>query len=260
MNSTKLTDIWQAIQDEAAIESLNEPVLASFYHACIITHKSYACALAFQLASKLDARDVQAMMLRDVIETALKADEKILSASVADIQAYRSRDPACDKFMMPFLYFKGFHAIQAQRVANFLWHHGRKTLALYLQTRAASVFTVDIHPAVQIGSGIMLDHATGFVAGETATIGDNVSILHQVTLGGTGTATGARHPQIGDGAMLAAGATLLGPIQIGAGAKVAAGSLVLESVPALATVAGVPARIVGRAQSSAAEDMNQQLE
>lgn len=260
MTSSDLTDIWQTIQDEAAVESLHEPVLASFYHACIITHKSYACALAFLLASKLDAAEVQAMMLRDMIESALSAEPNIISASVADIQAYKSRDPACEHFMTPFLYFKGFHAIQAQRIANFLWHKGRKTLALYLQTRATSVFAVDIHPAVEIGAGIMLDHATGFVAGETARIGNNVSILHQVTLGGTGTETGLRHPQVGDGALLAAGATLLGPIKIGSGAKVAAGSLVLEDVPELSTVAGVPASVVGKAVSSAAEEMNQQLD
>lgn len=253
-------DLWQEICDEATVQSKAEPVLASFYHACVINHKTFMCALAYQLAAKLDSSDVPAMLIRDVAEQAMINDDSILSAAAADIRAYRERDPSCNDFLVPFLYFKGFHAIQTQRIAHFCWNNGRETLALFLQTRAAGVFAVDIHPAVKIGQGIMLDHATGLVVGETSRIGDNVSILHQVTLGGTGTDSKMRHPQIGDGVLLAAGATLLGAVNIGAGAKVAAGSLVLESVPAHTTVAGVPAKPVGTPSTQEpARDMDQGL-
>ncbi len=254
------TELWAEICAEAATEIKAEPVLASFYHASVINHKTFMCALAYQLAAKLDSSDVPAMLIRDVAEQAMAGDESILSAAAADIHAYRERDPACKQFLMPFLYFKGFHAIQTHRIAHFFWNEGRETLALFLQTRAASVFAVDIHPAVIIGHGIMLDHATGLVVGETSRIGDNVSILHQVTLGGTGTDSKMRHPQVGDGVLLAAGATLLGAIQIGDGAKVAAGSLVLEDVQAHTTVAGVPAKQVGTPiTQEPARDMDQGL-
>ncbi|MFK7730617.1 MAG: serine O-acetyltransferase [Pseudomonadales bacterium] len=252
--------LWKEICNEAAAESKAEPVLASFYHASVINHKTFMCALAYQLASKLDNSDVPAMLIRDVAEQAMNSDESILRSAAADIRAYHERDPACKQFLMPFLYFKGFHAIQTHRIAHFFWKSGRETLALFLQTRAAGVFAVDIHPAVKIGQGIMLDHASGLVVGETSRIGDNVSILHQVTLGGTGTDSKMRHPQIGDGVLLAAGATLLGAIEIGDGAKVAAGSLVLEDVAPHTTVAGVPARQVGRPNTQEpARDMDQSL-
>ncbi len=252
--------LWEEIRDEAAVQSKAEPVLASFYHASVINHKTFMCALAYQLAAKLDSSDVPAMLIRDVAEQAMVEDSSILPAAAADIRAYRERDPACNEYLMPFLYFKGFHAIQTQRIAHFCWNKGRETLALFLQARSVSVFAVDIHPAVKIGHGIMLDHATGLVVGETSRIGDNVSILHQVTLGGTGTDAKMRHPQIGDGVLLAAGATLLGAIQVGDGAKVAAGSLVLEDVQPHTTVAGVPARQVGRPNSQEpARDMDQGL-
>lgn len=256
-----IEELWTEICDEAAVQSLNEPVLASFYHASVINHENFMCALAFQLAAKIDSNDVPAMLIRDVIEHALKHDLRILQSAAFDIKAHRERDPACDQYLMPFLYFKGFHAIQLQRIAHYLWRHGRKTLALFLQTRAASVFAVDIHPAVEMGHGIMLDHATGLVVGETSRIGSNVSILHNVTLGGSGTGSKMRHPQIGDGVLLAAGATLLGAIRVGNGAKIASGSLVLEDVPAHTTVAGVPAKAVGRpVADEPARDMDQSLE
>ncbi len=256
-----LDRLWLEICDEAALASQNEPVLASFYHATVLNHKNFICALAFQLAAKLDCNDVPAMLIRDVIEESLLASPGNLVAAACDMQAYLERDPACDQYLMPFLYFKGFHAIQTQRAANYLWQRSRKTLALFLQTRAASVFAVDIHPAVGIGRGVMLDHATGLVAGETSRIGDNVSILHQVTLGGTGTGSDLRHPQIGNGVLLAAGATLLGPVHVGENAKVAAGSLVLQDVPPRTTVAGVPAKAVGRPiEAEPSREMDQGLD
>ncbi|MFK8020394.1 MAG: serine O-acetyltransferase EpsC [Pseudomonadales bacterium] len=252
--------LWQEIGEEATLASKQEPVLASFYHATVKNHKTFICALAYQLASKLGNDDVPDMLIRDVVEHALRADESLVEAAALDIRAYRERDPACDTFIMPFLFFKGFQAIQTQRVTHFLWNEGRKVLALYLQATAASVFSVDIHPAVRIGYGVMLDHATGLVAGETSRIGNNVSILHQVTLGGTGTDSNLRHPIIGDGVLLAAGATLLGAIEIGTGAKIAAGSLVQSDVAAHTTVAGVPAKVVGKsADAEPAREMNQDL-
>ncbi len=253
--------LWAEIDREAAAESEAEPLLASFYHGSVRNHQSFICALAHQLAAKLGNADVPDMLIRDVVEDALRQDSNIEQAAALDIRAYRERDPACDKFLMPFLFFKGFQAIQSQRVSHYLWNNDRRVLALYLQNRAASVFSVDIHPAVRIGHGIMLDHATGLVAGETSEIGNNVSILHQVTLGGTGIDAKLRHPKIGDGVLLAAGATLLGAINIGIGAKVAAGSLVQADVAAHSTVAGVPARVVGRPiEPEPSRDMNQTLD
>lgn len=257
----KVSELWAEIGREAASASEDEPVLASFYHASVRNHKSFTGALAHQLAAKLGNADVTDMLIRDVVEQALQSDSDIEAAAALDIRAYRERDPACDKFLMPFLYFKGFQAIQTQRVSHYLWNEGRTFLALYLQNRAASVFAVDIHPAVKIGYGVMLDHATGLVAGETSEIGNNVSILHQVTLGGTGIDATLRHPVVDDGVLLAAGATLLGAINIGVGAKVAAGSLVQADVAPHSTVAGVPARVVGRpVEAEPARDMDQSLD
>jgi serine O-acetyltransferase len=200
------------------------------------------------------------MTVREVFEEALSADPGIGVAMRADIKAYKDRDPACDKFTMPFLYFKGFHALQAQRVSHWLWQQQRQPLALYLQNQISQVFGVDIHPGARIGQGIMIDHATGVVVGETAVIGDDVSMLHAVTLGGSGCQGGDRHPKIGSGVLISAGAKILGGITVGDGAKVGAGSVVLESVPAHTTVAGVPAKVVGRPQCEApALNMDHQL-
>lgn len=259
--SSTLDELWQAMLAEAMDQSEQEPVLASFYHASILNHSSFACALAFQLSSKLDCRDVPAMFIRDVIEQAFNKCPCIIDSAAADILANRERDPACDQFLMPLLFFKGFHALQVHRIAHCLWDDGRTVLARFFQNRSATLFGVDIHPAVSIGEGIMLDHATGIVIGETARIGNNVSMLHHVTLGGTGTGAGKRHPQVSDGVLLAVGATLLGPIDIGVGAKIAAGSLVLNDVPAHTTVAGVPAKIVGKPTADEpSRDMDQGID
>lgn len=241
-----VAQLWAAMQEEAKAFGRNEPVLASFYHASILNHGSFSAALSFHIASRLGCDSVPAMLIRDVASEAYAADPEVLAAAVADICAHYDRDPACDHYGMPFLYFKGFQAIQAHRIAHWLWLEGRQSLALFLQNRIATVFDVDIHPAAKIGYGLMVDHATGVVIGETAVVGNNVSMLHSVTLGGCGSGRGPRHPHIEDGVLIAAGAKVLGNITIGEGAKIAAGSVVLNPVAAHTTVAGVPAKPVGR--------------
>ncbi len=252
--------LWEIIRNEATKQSRNEPVLASFYHASILIHDSLESALAFHLAAKLGDADVAAMLLRQVFEQVLIHDPGIANAMREDLQAYKDRDPATKYYSRPLLFFKGFHAIQTHRLAHHLWQQWRRSLALFLQNRSACLFDVDIHPAVTMGGGIMLDHATGLVIGETATVGHNVSMLHGVSLGGCGIQAGQRHPHIEDGVLLAAGAKVLGNVTVGRGAKVAAGSVVLADVPAHATVAGVPAKVVGKPRDSeAARSMDQSI-
>lgn len=253
--------LWHSILSEAELASQQEPVLASFYHAAILNHHDFESAISFHMASRLDSATVQAMTLREVFLGAMAADHSIAEAMREDIRAYKERDPACDRYIMPFLYFKGFHALSAHRVSHWLWQQGRKSLALYLQNQVSQVFAVDVHPGAKVGKGIMLDHATSLVVGETAVIGDNVSILHSVTLGGSGCKSGDRHPKIGSGVLIAAGAKILGNVRIGNGVKVGAGSVVLDDVTAYTTVAGVPARVVGRPGGNAsALDMDQNIE
>lgn len=242
--------LWDRIQEETAQHASEEPMLASFLHATILNHPALECALSFHLANQLDSPAASSMLLRDVMLQAFESDPEIRAAVRADLRAVLERDSACHELYIPFLYFKGFHALQTQRVAHWLWSQGRESLALFFQNRMSNGFGVDIHPAARMGKGIMLDHATGLVIGETAVVGNNVSILQSVTLGGTGKDEGDRHPKIGDGVLISAGAKILGNIQVGEGAKVGAGSVVLEDVPAHTTVAGVPAKIVGRPSSA----------
>ncbi len=241
--------IWQEIREETGVAVKNEPILASFLHSTILNHKTLECALSFHLAHKLDSPTAPSMLLREVIEEALAADPTIGKAIRCDLRAVRERDSACCSYSVPFLYFKGFHALQSYRVAHWLWKQNRKALALFLQNCISTEFGVDIHPAANIGHGILIDHATGVVIGETATVGNNVSILQSVTLGGTGKEEGDRHPKVGDGVLISAGAKILGNIKVGCGAKVGAGSVVLQDVPPHTTVAGVPAKVVGHPQS-----------
>jgi len=240
-----LDPLWQSIREEVEAAAAREPVLASFLHASILNHKTLEDALAFQLAAKLESPVLPAMLVRELIAESIDADKDIGKSMRADIRAVRERDPAAKTYSEPFLYFKGFHALQTYRVAHWLWGHGRAALALYLQSRTSEVFGVDIHPAATIGKGILIDHATSVVVGETAVIEDNVSMLHEVTLGGTGKHTGDRHPKVRRGVLIGAGAKILGNVEIGAGAKIGAGSVVLEDVPAHCTVVGVPAVVVG---------------
>lgn len=249
--------IWQKIRDEVAAEARQEPILASFLHATILNHDRFEDALSFHLASKLDCSTASAMLIREVCEQAMEADPSIADAARADVLATFDRDSACSALSTPFLYFKGFHALQAWRFSHWLWRNQRRSLALFFQSRISEVFAVDIHPAAVIGHGIMLDHATGLVIGETAVVGNNVSIMQSVTLGGTGKEAGDRHPKVRDNVLISAGAKILGNIEIGEGAKIAAGSVVLKPVSPHTTVAGVPAREVGECTSmTPARDMD----
>lgn len=241
--------IWHDIRSETERTVMDEPVLASFLHSTLLNHKSLESALSFHLAHKLDSATASALLVREVIEQALSADPNIGKAMRCDLRAVRDRDSACNSYAEPFLYFKGFHALQAYRVAHWLWSQGRESLALFLQNRISTEFGVDVHPAARIGHGILMDHATGVVIGETAVVGNNVSIMQEVTLGGTGKEHGDRHPKVGDGVLISCGAKILGNIKIGCGAKVGAGSVVLQDVPPHTTVAGVPAKVVGRCES-----------
>ena len=256
----RVDPIWDAIRQEVEQKIQLEPLLASFLHAAVLAHDSLEQSLSLHLAHKLGAPALTEVFLRDVIDDSMAADASIGASIRSDLQAFRERDPACARYSVPLLYFKGFHALQAYRIEHFLWHQERSELALYLQSRVSEVFAVDIHPAAQIGSGILLDHATGLVIGETAVVGDHVSLLHEVTLGGTGKETGDRHPKIRSGGLIGAGAKIFGNVEIGEGAKVAAGSMVLNDVPAHCTVAGGPAQPVGECkESQPALEMNQGL-
>lgn len=253
--------LWQTIRAETELEVRREPILASFLHATILNHDTLEAALSFHLANKLDSATASALLVREVIEEALHSDADIGAAIRCDIRAVRERDSACPGYSVPFLYFKGFHALQAYRVAHWLWRQGREALALFFQNRISSEFGVDIHPAARIGRGIMLDHATGVVIGETAVVGNDVSIMQSVTLGGTGKEHGDRHPKVGNGVLLSAGAKILGNIKIGDCAQVCAGSVVLKDVPPRTVVAGVPAKAVGTPScAQPAKEMNHQVE
>ena len=246
-NLQPVDPIWSRVRAEAAEAVANDPLLAAFLYSSVLNHESLETSVIHRIAERLDHGDVSADLIRQMFAQMQHEVPEWASVVRVDIQAYYDRDPACDRFLMPILYFKGFHAIQTHRLAHWLWNAGRKDFALYLQSRSSSVFQTDIHPAARLGRGIFIDHATGLVVGETAVVEDNVSMLHGVTLGGTGKAGGDRHPKIRHGVLIGAGAKILGNIEIGHCTKVAAGSVVLKSVPNNKTVAGVPARIVGEA-------------
>ncbi len=236
--------VWAALRNQAEHVAREEASLASLLNAVILRHANLADALSYQLARKLGDQELRAMSLREVAEEAYAGDPSIIRHAEADLRAVFERDPACKSYLQPFLYFKGFLALQTHRVSHALWTSGREAIAFYLQSRISELFQVDIHPAVPIGEGAFLDHGTGIVIGETTTIGDDVSMLQNVTLGGTGAERGDRHPKIGTGVLLGAGAKVLGNIKIGDYAKIASGSVVLRPVPAHCTAAGVPARLV----------------
>lgn len=238
--------LWQQIRQEVAEEAQREPLLASFLYGVVLNHKTLEAALSFMLSAKLESTTITAAALRDLIDEALAGDPSIGEAVRADIKAVCDRDPACTGYSIPLLYFKGFHSIQSHRIAHYFWNVGRRSLALFLQSRSSKVFGVDIHPAARLGKGLLMDHATGVVIGETAVVEDDVSMLHEVTLGGTGKQTGDRHPKVRHGVLIGAGAKILGNVTIGEGAKIGAGSVVLIDVPPHSTAAGVPATIVGK--------------
>ncbi|KAG6428617.1 hypothetical protein SASPL_109793 [Salvia splendens] len=237
--------LWGHIKTEARLDAEAEPALASYLYSTILSHSSLERSLSFHLGNKLCSSTLLSTLLYDLFLNIFSTDASLRSATVADLRAARFRDPACISFSHCLLNYKGFLACQAHRVAHKLWTQSRKPLALALQARISDVFAVDIHPGARIGKGILFDHATGVVVGETAVIGNNVSILHHVTLGGTGKSSGDRHPKIGDGVLIGAGATILGNVMIGEGAKIGAGSVVLIDVPPRTTAVGNPARLVG---------------
>jgi serine O-acetyltransferase len=242
--TTSRDEIWTRIRAEVEADAAEEPALASFLHTTVLSHQRLEDALSFILAEKLGSQNITALSLREFFREAFDSDPAIGAAFREDLRAVLSRDPACRGYSTPLLYFKGFHALQSYRVAHYYWTHERPTLARYLQSRISEVFAVDIHPGARIGKGIMFDHATSIVIGETAVVEDDFSMLHEVTLGGTGKIGGDRHPKIGKGVMIGAGAKVLGNITVGEGAKIGAGSVVLEDVEPFTTVAGVPARPV----------------
>jgi serine O-acetyltransferase len=237
--------IWSQVRHEAEQISATEPALGGFIYASVLSHARLEDAVCHRLARRLHHAALDSGLMHKTFHEVLEAEPSLGDVFRADLMAVAQRDPACSRLIEPLLYFKGFHALETYRIAHWLWKAGRKDFALYLQSLTSRFLQVDIHPAAHIGKGIMFDHATGIVVGETAVIGDNCSILHGVTLGGSGREQGDRHPKIGRGVMLGAGAKVLGNITVGDCARVAAGSVVLKDVPPKRTVAGVPAREIG---------------
>lgn len=239
--------IWLALRGEAEAAMAAEPALTGFIYATIVSHENLDDAICHRIAQRLGHADVDAGLIVHTFKDVLASQPELSRAFRADLSAVIERDPATTRYLDPFLYFKGFHALVTHRFAHELWRQGRRDFALYMQSQSSRMFSVDIHPAARIGKGLMLDHATGIVIGETATVGDNCSFLHAVTLGGSGKQTGDRHPKIGSCVLIGAGAKVLGNIHVGNSSRIAAGSVVLTDVPPHVTVAGVPARIVGPA-------------
>ena len=242
--------VWNRIREEAFEMVQAEPLLGGLAHSSLLHHPSMERALAYRFSLKLASGEMSEQILREIADEAYESEPDLGQAARADVTAVYDRDPACLRFIQPMLFFKGYQAIQAYRVGHWLWQQGRKDFAYFVQMRVSEVFGVDIHPNARIGRGIMIDHAHSIVIGETAVVGDNVSMLHSVTLGGTGKEDGDRHPKIGNGVMIGAGAKVLGNITVGYCSRIAAGSVVLQDVPHNTTVAGVPARVVGEAGCS----------
>lgn len=251
--------VWDTICREANAVLSNQREMSSFIYSSILNHKNLESVLSYRLAQKLSTSDMSEAVINEIVLSSYEANSKLVDFAYYDIVAVKERDPACHRFLQPLLYFKGFMALQAYRVGNYLNSQRKYDLAYFLQMRSSEVFGVDIHPKARIGRSIMIDHAHSIVIGETAVVGDNVSMLHSVTLGGTGKDEGDRHPKIGDGVLLGAGSSVLGNIRIGRCSKVASGSVVLSNVPDFKTVAGVPAKVVGDSgcdQPSNAMDQN----
>lgn len=252
--------VWLKLLQEAQAAADREPVLSAMLHESILNCRSLEASLAHRISRKLGHEALSEPYLHDLFDEVLHGNADIGHAIRCDIEAINERDPASRGFLSPVLYFKGFQALTAYRVAHYLWQAGRRELALYLQSIISQVFTVDIHPAARIGCGILFDHATSIVIGETAVLADNISILHEVTLGGTGKERGDRHPKVSSGVLIGAGAKILGNVKVGECARIGAGSVVLADVPAYVTVAGVPARIVGSAGMDPATCMEHSLD
>ena len=246
-NVATVDPVWDQITEEAQQAIRVEPLMGGLVHACILHHQTLEKALSYRISAKLTSNEMSMVVLRDIADQAYADCPDLVEASRADLMAVFERDPASHRLLQPILYFKGYQAMQAYRVGHWLWTQGRHDLAYFIQMRVSEIFGIDIHPAAKIGKGIMIDHAHSIVIGETAVVGDNVSMLHSVTLGGTGKEEEDRHPKIADGVLIGAGAKVLGNITVGHCSRIAAGSVVLSDVPACSTVAGVPAKIVGEA-------------
>lgn len=255
----QIDPVWQRICKEAEAAIAQEPLMGGLVHTSVLHHGSLQDALAYRISMKLASSEMSDQMLREIADAAYESDPDIAEAARADLVAIFDRDPACHRFLQPLLFFKGFQAVQAYRLGHWLWHQGREDLSYYVQMRISEIFGVDIHPAARIGRGLMIDHAHSIVIGETAVVGDNVSMLHSVTLGGTGKEEEDRHPKIGDGVLIGAGAKVLGNIEVGHCCRIAAGSVVLESIEPMKTVAGVPAKVVGEAGCSQPSSTMDQL-
>ena len=238
--------IWKQLEAEARMLIQREPLLASYVYSCVLNHGTLSSALSFLLANKLSNDVMSAIAFRELFDATFRAEPDIVEKASYDIQAVYDRDAATNSYLPVILFLKGYQSIQVHRVAHYLWQHNRKDLALFIQSRNSEVFSVDIHPACVMGKGIMFDHATGIVIGETTVIDDDVSIMQSVTLGGTGNEQGDRHPKIRSGVLVSSGAKVLGNIEIGIGAKIGAGSVVLNDVAPYTTVVGVPAHQVGK--------------
>jgi serine O-acetyltransferase len=252
--------LWSKLREEAEDAYQREPNLAALLRRCVLDRAGFEDSVIHRIAGRLANDMVAGAQIVAAFGRALTADPEIGAAFRADINAVIDRDPACHRFIEPFLYFKGYHALQTHRLAHWLWAQGQTDFALYLQSRSSDLFQTDIHPAARMGKGVFLDHATGFVVGATAVVDDDVSILQNVTLGGAGKDSGDRHPKVKRGVMIGAGAKILGNIEVGEFSRVAAGSVVPHPVPPHATVAGVPAKVVGTSRKSEPfRDMEQAL-
>lgn len=247
----KIPPAWQRLREDAAKVAGEEPVLASYLHSAILQHDRLRDALSYHLAQLMSDQSVNALQMREIFEDVYDGAPELEDIAALDMQAVLERDPACRSLLQPFLHFKGYQALQAYRVGHRLWASERADLALHFQSKVSRLFDVDIHPAAKVGHSVMIDHASGVVIGETAEVGDGCSLLHHVTLGGTGKIEGDRHPKIGRGVLVSVGAKVLGNIHVGDEARIAAGSVVLEDVPAGCTVAGVPAKPVGKCKEPA---------
>jgi serine O-acetyltransferase len=236
--------VWAQLRTEAAEMAEREPALAGFIHATVLNHDRLEDAISYHMARKLGGEDLSPLQVRETFDEAIAADPDIGVAFRADLSAVLDRDPACHSFAEAFLYYKGFHALESWRIAHWLWGQCRNGMALFFQSRISQLFAVDINPAARMGRGIMIDHATGVVIGETAVVEDDVSIMQDVTLGGTGKESGDRHPKVRRGVLLSLGAKVLGNIEIGEYSRVGAGSVVLTSVPPHCTAVGVPAKLI----------------
>lgn len=256
----ELDPVWNQIRAEAHAMVDEEPDMGGMIHLSILHHGSFEKTLSYRMSLKLASEEMPPQIIRELVNLAYAKDPSLGAAARADIVAVFERDPACHRMLQPLLFFKGYQAVQAYRVAHWLWQQDRPAMAYFIQMRASEVFGVDIHPGATIGKGIMMDHAHSIVIGETAVVGDNVSMLHSVTLGGTGKADGDRHPKIENGVLIGAGAKVLGNITVGTCSRIAAGSVVLQDIPPCKTVAGVPAKVVGEAGcSQPSNSMNQLL-